>query len=111
MHPFASRTVVTAITLFVAIAAFGQNHPAKERGFKPEFVYDLNGFDTINTVNGNLSAAIPLGDAYPVGEGLSYSFVLRYTGNMWDEYEDPICVDPEPDGSCELLWTARGGDN
>lgn len=83
MTTFISRLLLLSLALFPLSPVVGQNHPAKERGFKPEYVYDLNGFDTVNTVNANLSAQIPFGAPYPVGEGLSYQFVRETT---------PICA-------------------
>jgi RHS repeat-associated protein len=71
-----------------------QTHPATERGYRPELAYDVNSFDTINLMNGNLLAAIPVGQAYPVGEGLSYAVTLRYTGNLWQQIEKPNIFDP-----------------
>ncbi|HEX6101308.1 MAG TPA: hypothetical protein VF432_33640 [Thermoanaerobaculia bacterium] len=55
----------------------------KSRGFRPDQVYQFNGLDSVNLFNGNLNVTIPLGPAYPVDANLSYSFVLRYSGNLW----------------------------
>src|SRR5215210_2089406 len=92
---FLFASLVTAVPV-----AFAQTEgdPGSERGFKPEMVYDFNGFDNVNLSNGNLMATIPLGPPYPVSETLSYSFALRYTGNLWNEYpkQKVTTVDPEP---------------
>ncbi len=55
----------------------------KSRGFRPDQVYQFNGLDSVNLFSGNLNINIPLGPAYPVDANLSYSFVLRYSGNVW----------------------------
>ncbi|HEX8172204.1 MAG TPA: hypothetical protein VF824_16840 [Thermoanaerobaculia bacterium] len=97
----------TLLVLFAAVAvvypAAGQvvESRAKERGFKADSVYQFNGFDTVNLFNGNLILSLPLGPSYPVGGGLSYSFTLRYSGNLWAQREscsrsskrEPICAD------------------
>lgn len=75
--------VVLCLSLMIAAAAMGQVKPGRERGFKPEQAYQLNEFDSVNLFNGNLNLGIPLGQTYNVGAGLSYSFVLRYSGNVW----------------------------
>jgi YD repeat-containing protein len=82
------RLSALAVAALLACTAAGQVPPSKERGFKPELVYQLRDFDSVAIFNGNLTAAIPLGPTYPVGAGLSYSFVLRYSGNLWQTTED-----------------------
>lgn len=89
----ASRRVVflasfAAILAGVGLPAAAQQPPEKERGFRPELVYQFNGFDSVNLFNGNLNMSIPLGQTYPVGAGLSYAFVLRYAGNVWLSVDD-----------------------
>lgn len=61
--------------------------PSRERGFKPELLYQFGSFDNVALFNGNLTATIPLGSSYPVGAGLSYAFVLRYSGNVWSDVD------------------------
>jgi RHS repeat-associated protein len=97
------RIVLFLSLLLVCATAFAQQHPAAERGVKPELPYNYNGFDTVNLFNGNLIAALPLGGSYPVGGGLSYSFVLRYAGNLWEEMEtcNPMT------GNCRLRYVAQ----
>lgn len=80
------RLLLLAI-LIPGTTLLGDQMPSQERGFKPDLMYQFNGFDTVTTMNGNLSLAIPLGNAYPVAEGLSYSFVLRYSGYVWEVTE------------------------
>lgn len=75
--------VVFCLSLMICAAAAGQVKPGRERGFKPEQAYQFNEFDSVNLYNGNLNLAVPLGQSYTVGAGLSYSFVLRYSGNVW----------------------------
>jgi YD repeat-containing protein len=81
-----------------------------ERGFKPDAVYQLNGFDSVNLFNGNLILTIPLGTPYPVSAGLSYSFVLRYSGQLWRTIE--IChVGINTPEQCRLRFVPDRGDN
>lgn len=84
--PHLALLALLAVT--VVGSAGAQQPPELERGFKPELVYQFNGLDSVNLFNGNLNMSIPLGDTYPVGGGLSYSFVLRYSGNVWLGRED-----------------------
>ncbi len=100
---------LAALALLVTITALAQTHPAVERGFKPELAYDFNGFDTVSLSNGNLMAAVPLGQPYPVGEGLSYAIALRYSGNLWNEVEKPNLIDPTQEP--KILYAKRTGDN
>lgn len=101
------RLLISLFALFsVSVAA--QQPPAAERGFKPDLMYDFKGFDTVNLFNGNLIAAIPLGPVYPVGEGLSYSFTLRYSGNLWKESQTCAPLDP---GNCTVRYLTQGSDN
>jgi YD repeat-containing protein len=86
-----------------------EGDPGAERGFKPELAYDFNGFDNVNLSNGNLMATIPLGRAYPVSETLSYSFALRYTGNLWNAYKKDEVSAPNP--KSKWMYRPRGDDN
>lgn len=103
------RTLIVMLALAAALTVAAQTHPGVERGFKPELVYDFNGFDTVNLSNGNLLASIPLGQSYPVGEGLSYGVVLRYTGNLWNDVKKENMANPEEPPS--NLYFKRTGDN
>jgi YD repeat-containing protein len=82
------RRILLFAGLALALAgAAAAQHPSRERGFKAENVYQFNNVDTVNLFNGNLILTVPLGTEYPVGPGLSYSFVLRYSGNVWRMWE------------------------
>lgn len=106
--------ILLLLSLLAAVSASGQTTgnqlPTTDRGFKPELVYQFNGFDTVNLFNGNLNLTIPLA-SYPVAADVSYSFVLRFSGNVfqhwWDCPHTPIWVeDPPP---CTLKWTSQYG--
>ncbi|HEY0144113.1 MAG TPA: RHS repeat-associated core domain-containing protein [Thermoanaerobaculia bacterium] len=84
------RILLLLLSIVVCAAAFAQQHPAAERGFRPELAYDFNGFDTVNLFNGNLIANVPIGKSYPLGAGLSYSFALYHSGQVWEEEE--VCT-------------------
>jgi YD repeat-containing protein len=93
------------VVFFLTLSVAAQQPPELERGFKPDLVYQLNGFDTVNLLNGNLNLGVPLG-SYSVASDVSYSFVLRYAGNMWGYYWDcPLSGpgDPNPP-PCVLTW-------
>ncbi|HJQ35969.1 MAG TPA: hypothetical protein VKB93_02410 [Thermoanaerobaculia bacterium] len=77
------RLSFVAACILAALAVFPATNPVHERGFRSDAVYQFNGLDSVSLFNGNLTLAIPMGASYPVGPGLSYSFVLRYSGNVW----------------------------
>jgi RHS repeat-associated protein len=53
------------------------------RGFQPNNVYQINEYDSINTLNGNLIVRVPLGPEYKTNGTLKYSFALNYNGDFW----------------------------
>jgi len=96
-------------TFLSAFSAVAQQPPERERGFRPDAVFQFKGFDSVSLFNGNLNLTIPIAE-YPVSAGLSYSFVLRYSGNLWASKED--CVvgpggpqDPPPEPVCGERWS------
>lgn len=59
-------------------------HPAAERGFHPEKLYQFGDLDHVNLFNGNLSVNLPIGERYPVGGGLAYGVSLAYNSKIYD---------------------------
>lgn len=109
-----TRRLLLVLAVLCAFHAAAQQHPINERGFKPEHVYDFKDFDTVNLFNGNLIASIPIGITYPVGSGVSYSFVLRYSGNvwrdvMWERFTSPFNDRQVPPGAHIYLPHADNG--
>jgi YD repeat-containing protein len=84
------RSIAVAACLFFASTLYAGN-AAEERGFKAEGAYQFNGFDSVNLSNGNLILTVPLSSTYTVDSLISYSFVLRYSGKVWQDitYEKP----------------------
>lgn len=80
-----ARRVLLLLTCLLAAfpAILAEGSPAKERGFRADGVYQFHGVDSVSLFNGNLNMTVPLGQPYPLGGNLSYSFVLRYSGNVW----------------------------
>lgn len=64
-------------------------HPNLARGLDLGNRFDADGFTTINLWNGNLLAALSLGQPYPVDSRLSYQLVLHYNSHVWD-FEGPV---------------------
>jgi YD repeat-containing protein len=75
------------VALAVALLTFearAQQSPNDERGMTPGKSYLLGDLDTINTFNGNLNIALPLGPTFHVGGNVSYALAVRYGGNPWE---------------------------
>ncbi len=72
--------------LFAAVGGWSQEHPNVARGLSAQGSAGGGNVDNINSFNGNLSVAIPLGQAFPVNGGLSYGLSLVYNSQVW-EYE------------------------
>ena len=81
---------VLAITLAHPFTASAQEHPAIERGFAADKLYQFEKLDQVNLFNGTLSVRIPIGDAYPVAESLSYGLTLTYSSKFWEFDEIPV---------------------
>lgn len=77
------RLAVLLLSL-CAVTAAAQQFDNQARGFAPGKPFQYNGLDNVNIFNGNLTVAIPVGPTYTVNGGLSYSFSLIYSGNVWD---------------------------
>jgi YD repeat-containing protein len=104
------RAITILLTVALATAAAAQQDAVRERGFRPEQAYQFNSFDSVNLFNGNLNLAVPLGEPYPVAAGLSYSFVLRYSGNIWKTVEH--CVQSQHGTKdCTMHYLRHGSDN
>lgn len=104
------RLLIALLTIATASALSGQQEPLRERGFKPDQLYQFNGFDSVNLFNGNLNLAVPLGPSYPVGAGVSYSFSLRYSGNVWKTVGHCTPTERET-GDCALAYLLQPADN
>src|SRR5438874_2199485 len=72
------------VLVFVASAAFGQQHPNVEQGVSPGKLYQFGDLDSVNLFNGNLMIHLPIGQTYPVGPSLKYQFMITYNGKVWD---------------------------
>lgn len=73
-----------------------QQHPNLERGFAPEKLYQFDGVDNVNVLNGNLVLTLPIGMAYPAGGGLTYAMTLTYNSKLWDIEERQGQAPPNP---------------
>jgi YD repeat-containing protein len=75
------------LTVLIALAAplcAQSADPNTERGVAQGKAYAYGNVDTINLFNGNLNAAIPIGQQYHVGGQLSYGLALNFGGNAWE---------------------------
>ena len=82
MRRYAS--VLLALSSLLTTSLLAQTHPNLERGMSVGKSYQAGDVDSVDLFNGNLSIAIPLGQTFSAGGGLSYSFVLRYNSIVWD---------------------------
>jgi hypothetical protein len=81
------RHPLLLVALAFALASWpvaAQNIPARERGLNADAPYDYGQIDNVNLFNGNLTVALPIGQAYPVGGLLSYALRLHYNANVWE---------------------------
>lgn len=82
------KVFTAGLVLFVLpVARLGAEHPTKERGFRPDGLYQFTELDSVNLFNGSINIMLPIGQSYPVSSNLNYSFALRYAGNLWTEQE------------------------
>jgi len=95
-----ARIVVALSLLAIATFAGATQSPNTAKGFNANGVYQMNGIDNIATFNGNLTLTIPIGQAYPIGGGLSYQLRLYGNGNLW-ESEDRYDLDDETSADCK----------
>jgi len=70
--------------LLVTVPLAAQDHPAVERGFAADKVYQLADVDNVAIMNGNVTVRIPIGGAYPAGGPLRYALTLVYNSKLWD---------------------------
>jgi len=78
------RLLLVVVVLAIATGVSAQQPPNLERGFAPDKMYQLSNIDNINTFNGNLLAALPIGQRFPLSSSLSYGFSLTYNSKLWD---------------------------
>jgi len=95
----ARRGMLLLLLVAMTGALFATQTPNTARGFSPGGTYHPLGIDTVNTFNGNLTLAIPIGQVYPIGGGLTYQLRLYANGNLW-EAEDRVDLDPQTNGDC-----------
>lgn len=92
------RVVATLAAIGFATPSASQEHPALQRGFSSDTLYQLTEIDQVNLMNGALSITIPVGQTYPVGGSFSYGLTLTYSSKLWDfeqfseQEEDPVCT-------------------
>jgi YD repeat-containing protein len=89
-----SRALLALLLGAAALNATGEQHRNQVRGFNTGNAYDINGFDSVNAFNGNLTFSLPIGQSYPLGGGLSYGLVLYGNANVWEPETDNACTPP-----------------
>jgi RHS repeat-associated protein len=111
-------TLATVVLLLaIPILASADVHPNSESGFAPEKAFQVGEIDNVNLFNGNLVLTIPIGNAYPVGGGMSYGLSLVYNSTPWifQQRTDPISgitynqAYPEPRSNAGLGWQVALG--
>jgi YD repeat-containing protein len=100
------RVLLALVVVSFSILPLRADHPVQERGFRPDGVYQLTNYDSVNLFNGNLNAAIPIGMRYSVSSSLSYQLTLTYAGNLW-QFIERCQVWPGSDGECSLNAIVR----
>ena len=82
------RLARLALVLLTAAAISGEENLNTAKGFNAASTYDFSSVEAVNAFNGSIILNIPLGQTYPVGPLLKYSFGLVYTGNNWETQEN-----------------------
>ena len=68
-----------------------QEHPAIERGFAADKLYQFSDLDQVSYFSGSLSLSLPIGGEYPLSETMSYGLALSYGSKIWEfhNYDPP----------------------
>ena len=112
-----------AVLLGPAAQAAEEMSAIKQRGVDLNSVLSAGDLDSVNSFNGNLSVAIPLGSEYGFPSGLRYRFALIYNSTLWDtlsfsgfafpDQNSPLPVTlslPMGDSNAGLGWRISLGD-
>jgi YD repeat-containing protein len=96
------RLLLVVVVLAIATGVTAQQPPNLERGFAADKIYQLSNIDNVNTFNGNLLAALPIGQRFPLSASLSYGLSLTYNSKLWDfvrrEHWGDTCAPPPGEG-------------
>jgi len=76
--------VVASLAQGLARPSEAMTHPNLARGYSADRSFQPGLIDNVNLFNGGLNLAIPIGQAYPVSEALSYGLTLTYSSSVWD---------------------------
>lgn len=100
MHSSLKRVLFAVVALLAAHVLRAEVHaPGIDRGVQPNKVYDVLGFDTVNTYNGNLLIKLPLGPARANNGGMTWGLSLVYNAKNLDYrsekwHGDATCTNP-----------------
>ena len=95
------KSICRRIVVLIVTGLAGGGHAASQedtsglqagaaaRGFRPDAAYEIDGFDSVNLLNGNLTLSVPMGQKYSANGNLEYGLVLAYNSNVWDLREVP----------------------
>jgi hypothetical protein len=99
------------LALLPVARASAQKHPNIELGFKAERVYAVGDVDSVNLLNGNLIAHIPLGSGFATDGQFKYQLTLVYNGKVWDyvRSKDPLQTDSPWYTSAHPNWRSNAG--
>ncbi len=77
------RAVAAALLLLFAVSVQAGIDTVLAKGFNPNIAYQVNEFDSVNTLTGELMLDVPLGPTYKTNGTLTYSFGLHYSPDFW----------------------------
>jgi len=69
--------------ILLALPVRADVHPNTAPGFPVEQAFHEGDVDSVNMFNGGLTLTLPIGGAYPVNAGFSYTLKLIYNSNPW----------------------------
>ncbi|HEX8249847.1 MAG TPA: discoidin domain-containing protein [Pyrinomonadaceae bacterium] len=81
------RSLALLVFLFSQDFYPQSQHINQSRGFNANGVYSSKDIDNINLFNGNLTLTIPIGGSYKGGGNSTFSLMLVYNSNLWNQEE------------------------
>jgi RHS repeat-associated protein len=103
------KLAVSAILVLAAANAYAGFDSVLAKGFKPNIAYQVNEFDAVNTLSGDLMLNVPIGPTYKTNGTLQYSFGIHYTADFWNYNSFYGINNPSPEPTHITIIDGDGG--